>query len=59
MPNSLSPQSTNTTQATTELDTFLDVVASLIKDPVKLRELVVKAGITTPTGELTAPYRGQ
>ena len=45
--------------AATELEIFQDVVASLLKDPVKLRELVTRAGITTPNGELTAPYRSQ
>lgn len=47
------------TKTVTELEIFRDVVADLLKDPAKLRELVIKAGITTPNGELTAPYRSQ
>lgn len=46
-------------QPATELEIFHDVVTGLLKDPAKLRELVTKAGITTPNGELTAPYRNQ
>ncbi|MET0265626.1 MAG: hypothetical protein ABW202_08430 [Duganella sp.] len=40
-----------------ELAIFEKVVLELMSDPQKLREVVVRAGIATPSGKLTKGYR--
>lgn len=44
--------------AAEELATFRSVVTVLKKHPEKLRNVVVKAGITTPAGNLKKAYKG-
>ena len=44
--------------AKSELETFRAIVSDLKKNPAKLRAVVVKAGISTPTGKLTKAYGG-
>ena len=41
-----------------ELATFRGVVSVLKKDPARLREVAVKAGISTRTGKLKKAYGG-
>lgn len=40
-----------------ELVTFRDIVSKLIKDPVQLRDVTVKAGIVTVKGNLKKAYK--
>jgi hypothetical protein len=44
--------------AAEELATFRSVVTVLKNHPEKLRNVVVKAGITTPAGNLKKAYKG-
>ena len=44
--------------AAKELATFRSVVTVLKNDPEKLRNVAVKAGITTPAGNLKKAYKG-
>lgn len=44
--------------ATEELATFRSVVTTLKSHPEKLRSVVTKAGITTPSGNLRKAYKG-
>lgn len=41
-----------------DLKTFRSVVAGLKKDPARLREVTVMAGISTPGGKLKKAYKG-
>ncbi len=45
--------------AKTQLATFRKVAAGLQNDPTRLREVAVKAGISTPTGKLKKAYGGK
>jgi hypothetical protein len=45
--------------AAAELVTLRSIVSDLKKKPAALRELAVKASISTPTGRLTKAYRSK
>ena len=44
--------------AKSDLATFRSFVADLKKDPVKLRAVAIRAGISTPAGRLKKAYAG-
>ena len=45
--------------STEELTTFRTVIATLKNHPDQLRNVVVKAGITTPSGNLKKVYKSR
>jgi hypothetical protein len=44
--------------AKSDLATFRSFVSDLKKDPVKLRAVAIRAGISTPAGRLKKAYAG-
>lgn len=53
----VNPEFQRPQSAEEDLAIFQQVVREVLNDPQLLRQVLVKAGISTPSGKLTKPYR--